>query len=380
MLAAYTPHARFSQAAVSAREKRQGGARNDATGQPRAQSKKPQNTPARTASYDKGKRNTHGLPACRARRKSHVACAAQPLVVVVPPPRRGAERGSGARGAGRREQRSTERPARETRAANCESAPRRDSPRARHTLGGHEHRRGHGLGGRGLCGLRCLGSGRRLLVVVAHGGRRRRELQQRASPLEPSAAPLTAADSPGPGSSAVCAACSYGGHGGGTFDDDDDGDEDEDEDDEYDGGGARAATAVAATVAANDDVGSDDRYDDRYFFCIDDDEIDATDDVVDAALEAVLVAATAVQMAKLYALADEEVACLCRARAPRGVRGALGTGSARMLDGDAVGVLVERDDGRSKCHTRICGGWRSSVLMRVAVASAVGRRPSIVRS
>ena len=34
-----------------------------------------------------------------------------------------AERGSGARGAGRREQRSTER----TRAAHCESAPRRDS-------------------------------------------------------------------------------------------------------------------------------------------------------------------------------------------------------------------------------------------------------------
>ena len=36
-----------------------------------------------------------------------------------PPMRGAAERGSGARGAGRREQRSTERPARETRAANC---------------------------------------------------------------------------------------------------------------------------------------------------------------------------------------------------------------------------------------------------------------------
>jgi hypothetical protein len=98
---------------------------------------------------------------------------------------------------------------------------------------------------------------------------------------------VIAADSPGPGSSAVCAACSCGGQGGGTFDDDDDGDDDEDEDDEDDGGGARATTAVTAAVAADDDVGSDDRYDDRYFFCIDDDEIVATDDVVDAALEAV---------------------------------------------------------------------------------------------
>jgi len=66
----------------------------------------------------------------RARR---VVCAARPLVVRVPPPRRGAERGSGARGAGRRQGRPpSDRPGRDreprTPRAHRAGAPR--TPRA----------------------------------------------------------------------------------------------------------------------------------------------------------------------------------------------------------------------------------------------------------